>query len=143
MIVKNFKPEDGMKIVNDLVEEALNGRLTLEQFKALPEPAYTVWHEGEVVACGGMQIVGDEGIGWALFRKTMRPSSAYRVAVTVRNTVMRIIKEYGLKTVYVSAREDFSKGRRYLDFLGFENVGLIESNQPDGSETLMYVKEVA
>jgi len=143
MRLRKFKPEDGMVIKDDIMEVAWNGLFTVEKFQSITGPAFTAVHEGKIIACAGVILHGDEGMGWALFAKNMTLSTAFDGAVLVRDTLMKIIRDHRLKTVYASARSDFHKGQRYLHFLGFTKVGPIESNQRDGAGALMYVKEVA
>jgi len=143
MRLRKFKPEDGMAIKDDIMEVAWNGLFTIEKFRSITGPAFTAVHEGKIIACAGVIIHGDEGVGWGLVAKTITPRLSVNIAVLVRDTLMKIIRDHRLKTVYASARSDFHKGQRYLHFLGFTKVGPIESNQRDGAGALMYVKEVA
>jgi len=143
MKIREFKPEDAMTLKDDLIEAAWNGELTLEHFTQIKEPAFTAVHCGQIIACVGVMVRGKEGIAWALFANSMSLTTALDGAIIVRDTLNQIIREHHLDRVYSTVREAFHKGRRYLHFLGFEEVGPMESNQRDGAETLMCVKEAA
>lgn len=121
--VRQFNPDDAMAIKDCLVQDYLNGLLTREGAQHLfhSGPAYTALIEGKIAACAGLSLRGSgSAFGWAMYSKNICPSSLCRIVVLVKRKLDKLIDVLELTEIVTSIHSEFTIGRRYLEYLGFE-----------------------
>lgn len=92
----------------------------------LPGPAKTLMDGDEPVGAFGIVVTGREGWSWAAFSDDLRdkPFALHRLA---KRELAAAMKEYGLDAVHGTLAGDWSTGRQWLEKLGFEPSGNIET----------------
>lgn len=142
-LIEIYKPEHAYDILERNVRDIdlqLSQYLNWEeQCKLFAEhPAYTLFVNGDVVACGGVVLMGfDRGEAWTLFSILI---SRYPKAVikATKSCLKNIVSEQNLKRVQALVNPKYTKGHRFLSFLGFQKEGLLRFYGPNGENMTLY-----
>ena len=109
-----------------------------EVVAGMPNMAYSMIDDGHLVAAAGLYKVW-EGVGEAWLLPSSRLLAKPRKAVkAVRSFLDEISEREGFRRVQATTHADFIRGRRFLEWLGFENEGVLRGYGPDGSDHIIY-----
>lgn len=126
---RNIREED-LWLSNQNWEEAI-------EYWKTGGPGYTIIINDEIVACGGIFLLGRSGEAWTLlsplFYKYYR--LVYRI---IKSKVSEMIQEYKLNRVQATIKPDFAPAIRLVEHLGFEKEGIMKSYGPNGEDVLLY-----
>lgn len=111
---------------------------TIEHAESVTGPAFTVWHEGRVLACGGIAVgtpIGD--MLWSYI-----DDRAGRHFVAIDRAARRLIAAHGGPLVATTER-GFPQGCRWLDMMGFIRKGRLQELLPDQPDLWLYERGVS
>jgi hypothetical protein len=100
---------------------------------------YTAWHDSEIIACGGMDLLW-EGVGqvWIIMpEKTRHAKSLFRL---FKNKLDYLTKKNNLWRVQAYARIGLDESHTLLRHLGFETEGIMRKYTPDKADCILYAK---
>ena len=92
-----------------------------------------------VFAAGMKMIWGQVAEGWVIASNDMW-KYPLGVARAIRKDFARVAKEHNIKRVQTAIRKDFAQGKRFAEWLGLENEGLMRKFGFDGSDQYMYAR---
>jgi len=92
-----------------------------------------------VFAAGMKMIWGQVAEGWVIASNDMW-KYPLGVARAIRKDFARVAKEHNIKRVQTAIRKDFAQGKRFAEWLGLENEGLMKKFGFDGSDQYMYAR---
>ena len=105
-----------------------------------PELSWSGVHNGHLVGCGGIipiwpglaecWLVG----GWRL------PSHKISAVRALTLTLARLVRENKLRRLQAIVRADWDQAIRFVEFLRFEQEGLLRKYGPDGSDHYVYAR---
>lgn len=98
-----------------------------------PDIQYAVAIEDNgLAACGGIQPLW-EGVGnaWLMVKQDVKVKSLVE-------TVIRYIFESNYRRVQCVVQRDFSKGRRFVRWLGFRREGVLKEYTREGKDVVLY-----
>ena len=105
-----------------------------------PEHSWSGVHHGHLVGCGGIipiwpglaecWLVG----GWRL------PSHKISAVRALTLTLARLVRENKLRRLQAIVRADWEQAIRFVEFLRFEQEGLLRKYGPDGSDHYVYAR---
>ena len=102
--------------------------------------AYSIIQDGHLILSAGVYRVWD-GVGeaWLLpsHRLLKKPAAAVR---TVRRFLDDIAEQNNFVRVQATTHRQFERGRRFLEWLGFEREGVLRNYGPDGSDHIIYAR---
>ena len=58
----------------------------------------------------------------------------------VRTFLDDVSERESLRRVQATTHADFDRGRRFLEWLGFKNEGVLQGYGPDGSDHIIYAR---
>lgn len=136
--VSPFKPADYLEI-NRQVPMLVDNPAHLALLFYNNGPAYTVWLDNDILACGGM-VIPWAGLGhvWAVLAPLALEHTMiiHRIA---KRQLHSVIKEHGLRRVEATVMKDFEVGQEWLYSLGFVYDGFAEAYGPNGEDFFRYV----
>lgn len=90
----------------------------------LPGPARTLVKDGVPQGAFGIVVTGDEGWSWAAFSDALRacPVALHRTAMKEHEAAVA-----GLRVVHTTLKKNWPRGRRWLERLGYEMSGEVET----------------
>ena len=107
---------------------------------AQPGMAYSMIEDGHLITSAGVYKVWD-GVGEAWLLPSSRLLAKPRKAVkAVRSFLDNVSEREGFRRVQATTHADFARGRRFLEWLGFENEGVLRGYGPDGSDHIIYAR---
>lgn len=124
-----------MECVRVEVDETVE---VLARKRALDIGASTVLHNGEVIACAGVQELWP-GIGeiWSLF--SLSTDEHYiQVSRIARDVVENIMGSGRIRRLQCHVRMDFYRGLRLAQFLGFTEEGIAKGFDPNGEDCYLF-----
>lgn len=133
--LKPYKAADGVEILTRL--NGLDASAEEWCAEAEGEAAYSVYYEGELIACAGI-IKEREGVGlaWALYPPDI---GGFHIDPKIaRNKLNELMKKHNFWRVHATVRADFPSGEKYLIYMGFRWEGLMRKNEPDKTDSLLY-----
>jgi len=92
-----------------------------------------------IFAAGMKMIWGQVAEGWVIASSDMW-KYPLGVARAIRKDFARVAKEHNIKRVQTAIRKDFAQGKRFAEWLGLENEGLMRKFGFDGSDQYMYAR---
>ena len=102
--------------------------------------AFSLLTNGHLIASGGIYPIWP-GFGEAWFLSSdMVVKHKRPVIVQLKKHIDALSKEHEYHRIQATAREDFTVGQRFLEFLGFEREGLLRNYGPDKSDHYMYAR---
>lgn len=124
-----------IKLMFDLSED---GRKALVEHKDIR--GYTLFEEDVVLGIGGVHNIWN-GVGeaWLLLGKEAfaRPRTVARHTV---NMFDHMQEEYKYQRIQASIAVKDGKAKRFAEWLGFQNEGIMRKYGPDGSDYYRYAK---
>ena len=92
-----------------------------------------------IFAAGMKMIWGQVAEGWVIASSDMwnHPLS---VAKAIKKDFARVAKEHNIKRVQTAIRKDFTQGKRFAEWLGLENEGLMKQYGFDGTDHYRYAR---
>lgn len=137
--IRQYKFEDALAF--SPAEIGLKNHADYEKWAKMNQaegPAKTMLVAGEIVACGGIRIFW-QGVGeaWALIsdKADVKPILLCKMFAKELDT---IVDEHKLRWIQAIIRVDFSKGIRFMQYLGFERKCTMQGYAPDGSDCFLY-----
>ena len=104
------------------------------------DSAYTMMEDGHLVGAAGIYRVWD-GVGEAWLLPSERLLARPRKAVkAVRQFLDDIAERENFRRVQATTHADFHRGRRFLEWLGFEKEGLLRGYGPDVADHIMFAR---
>lgn len=105
-------------------------------------PGYTIVIDNEIIACAGIRIFW-EGAGevWAI----MSNISSKHLKLILEEFGKRLeftVREMKLRWIQSAIRIDSDKNIRFVQHFGFERKCLMKGYLPDGSDALLYAREI-
>ena len=102
-------------------------------------PAFTAWVDGERAACAGIALFPRARVGhaWAFVGPLGHRHGVFITRAVVRG-LRAIIEDYGLIRVEADTLADWPTARRWLDWMGFEDEGMMRHRGPNGETMLRY-----
>ena len=111
-----------------------------ETIAAQPGMAFSMIDDGHLVSAAGIYKVWD-GVGEAWLLPSSRMlASPRRTIKAVRSFLDDISEREGFRRVQATTHADFTRGRRFLEWLGFQNEGVLRGYGPDGSDHIIYAR---
>ena len=102
--------------------------------------AFTGMVNGKPIFAAGMKMIwGQVAEGWVIASSDMW-KYPLGVARAIRKDFARVAKEHNIKRVQTAIRKDFAQGKRFAEWLGLENEGLMRHYGFDGSHQYMYAR---
>ncbi len=101
-------------------------------------PAFTLLCDGEIVAAGGVTLMGwQRGEAWLLLPNTFyaHVKACYRL---IRDKLTEIEQAHNLRRIQALVHPDFTAAQRLVEHLCFKNEGRLASYGPQGEDMLMY-----
>jgi len=92
-----------------------------------------------IFAAGMKMIWGQVAEGWVIASSDMW-KHPLGVAKAIKKNFARVAKEHNIKRVQTAIRKDFAQGKRFAEWLGLENEGLMRKFGFDGSDQYMYAR---
>jgi len=100
--------------------------------------AWTGLHQGKPIICAGVfHIAPHIGEAWSVISSDLTQLN--------KSVIIRFVKEVkaGLdrleyKRIQANTEESFIEARRFLEFLGFKEEGIMRAYSPDGQDSVMY-----
>jgi hypothetical protein len=92
-----------------------------------------------IFAAGMKMIWGQVAEGWVIASSDMW-KYPLGVAKAIKKDFARVAKEHNIKRVQTAIRKDFAQGKRFAEWLGLENEGLMKKFGFDGSDQYMYAR---
>ena len=124
-----------IKLMFDLSED---GRKALVEHKDIR--GYTLFEEDVVLGIGGVHNIWN-GVGeaWLLLGKEAfaRPKTVARHTV---NMFDHMQEEYNYQRIQASIAVTDAKAKRFAEWLGFQNEGIMRKYGPDGSDYFRYAR---
>lgn len=80
-------------------------------------PAWSAIDDRGVVACGGVNIAGQEGEAWVIIREHDVPAA--RLHLAVMSKLGELARDYGIESLTAYARKDWPLANDWLGRLGF------------------------
>lgn len=146
LAVRPFVPEDYLTIAG---QQAMTwcdlGRAAADAGRG--GPAFTLTVDGAPAACAGVILFPYPGVGhaWAIIGEAGRAHGMALTRAVVRG-LAQIIRTHQLRRVEAEVVADFERGRQWLEWMGFEEEGLMRRRGPNGIDMFRYAllpKEVA
>jgi hypothetical protein len=138
--VRDFVPEDLLEINPvDEVKALWNGHSVLqagEKYKKLG-PCFTGTIDGKPIASGGLIKMwkGTAEMWFAIDR-----NSPPGVVIGVKLQLGNIIEENELDRVQAITPESWQTGKRFLEWLGFQQEGILRKMGPHGITQILYAR---
>ena len=105
-----------------------------------PAMAYSMIDDGHLIASSGIYEIWD-GVGEAWLLPSTRLLEKPRKAVkAVRSFLHEISERENFRRVQATVHSDFTRGKRFLEWLGFENEGTLRNYGPDGADHIIYAR---
>tara|TARA_R100000781_G_C3990591_1_gene96779 strand:+ start:94 stop:519 length:426 start_codon:yes stop_codon:yes gene_type:complete len=102
--------------------------------------AYTALLESKVLMIGGVYgLWQNVGEAWFLM-SSMAYNKPFAVAKYSSQLLQHVIEENKLTRVQASVHVDDKQAVRYVEWLGFENEGLMKKFGPDGSDYFRFAR---
>ena len=102
----------------------------------------TGWVDGEVVGCGGIDLMWP-GVGevWMFlsYETDKYPVKSFRV---IKKGIKKLINDNDLWRCQAWCRESFTQGHTLFKHLGFKPEGIAEKYMPDGTDAILYAKVI-
>ena len=129
LTIAPYSAEHALGLLGKGSVEAMIG---LAKAREITGPAFTLFADGEVVGCGGMDVFEGQGNAWALFGPLLQ---SYRKTVvrTTKIALEGIIKDCNLSRVVATADPSSTKIASWLIMLGFTNTGKIVKGTMGGT----------
>ena len=109
----------------------------------IPEHTYTCVFDGEIVAVGGVKMLGeDSGEAWIIMTKQSRKDHIFGLIAcrAITDKLDSLILELELKVCQARVKLNFAVAIRFIEALGFTIVREIKGYFPDGVSALLYSK---
>lgn len=138
-IIKPYQIGDRARC-EDVIEE-----LTLiEEEIFAANPGYTLYDGDTVLACGGV-IVYPNGIGrvWLVLSSGITNAGFIGIIKKGAKLFTEIARKNNLSSLEAVIQPNFYAGQRFAERFGFRLVGKLPGYGCDGSDQLLYFKEVA
>lgn len=106
-------------------------------------PAYTIVIDEEVIACAGIRVFW-EGVGeaWAILSKDKSSQHIRMILEEFGKRLEFVIENMKFRWIQVSLKKDNEKGIHFAQHFGLkrkcEQIGYL----PDGSDALLYAREI-
>jgi hypothetical protein len=101
-------------------------------------PAFTLLCDGEIIASGGVVLLGwQRGEAWLLLPSTFysHVKACYRL---IKEKLIEIQHANALRRIQALVDPDFEAAQRLMEHLGFQNEGRLKQYGPRGEDLLMY-----
>ena len=92
-----------------------------------------------IFAAGMKMIWGQVAEGWVIATKDVW-NSPLAVARAIKKDFARVAKQHNIKRVQTAIRKDFTQGKRFAEWLGLENEGLMKHYGFDGTDQYRYAR---
>lgn len=93
--------------------------IVMHKHKEMMGPAYTVMHEGRIIACSGVMIIWPGvGVAWCAFSDEF-PSHRIWMTGHVRRVLRDIIRVHNLHRVEAVTLAESDKNAEWIEALGF------------------------
>jgi hypothetical protein len=102
------------------------------------QTSWSGFHEGRVIACGGIvKLWRGVGEGW-LF--TSPEIIRHKISLTkiVKRLLFKAEQETGLHRIQALVLETFTQGRAWIQLLGFKSEGVLSCYGPNRENFIMY-----
>ena len=125
LLVRRFDPDDYV---------VLAGYPTVHS-----TPAFTALVDGQIAACAGIALFprAPVGMAWACLGPLGRQHGLF-ITRAVRRGLHDLIRRHGLVRVEADCIAQWPAARRWLDFLGFEDEGMMRKRGPHGEDMIRY-----
>jgi hypothetical protein len=136
-----FKAEHAIELADNLREDLKHSPISWQQMQnnEFAGPAFTGLYEGKVVGCGGMVIMGDRAVAWALFSRDIKKLQLSFFKY-VKKYLEMIVAVCDIKRLEAHIQTGFPEAEVFAQHLGFEREGVPMKNFIGGHDYLMYVK---
>jgi len=102
--------------------------------------AFTGMVNDKPIFAAGMKIIwGQVAEGWVIASNDMW-KYPLGVAKAIKKDFARVAKEHNIKRVQTAIRKDFTQGKRFAEWLGLENEGLMKQYGFDGTDHYRYAR---
>ena len=102
--------------------------------------AFTGMVNGKPIFAAGMKMIwGQVAEGWVIASSDMW-KHPLGVAKAIKKDFARVAKEHNIKRVQTAIRKDFAQGKRFAEWLGLENEGLMKHYGFDGTDQYRYAR---
>jgi hypothetical protein len=102
--------------------------------------AFTGIVNNKPIFSAGMKMIwGQVAEGWVIASSDMW-KYPLGVAKAIKKDFARVAKEHNIKRVQTAIRKNFAQGKRFAEWLGLENEGLMRHYGFDGSDQYMYAR---
>jgi len=102
--------------------------------------AFTGIVNGKPIFAAGMKMIwGQVAEGWVIASSDMW-KHPLGVAKAIKKDFARVAKEHNIKRVQTAIRKDFAQGKRFAEWLGLENEGLMKQYGFDGTDHYRYAR---
>lgn len=137
MSVRTYQPEDLSRLVLQEAQAWIQPYLSREYaIRLARDPAFTVIHGDEVIACGGITYWPQaRPLMWSLLSRHARGRF-----FEVHGVAKRLIACYGEPGLSATVERSHSSGCRWLELLGFQFEAPLPGFGPDGSDHDLYVR---
>lgn len=107
------------------------------QLLADASDAYTLLHDGRVIACAGvMELWQGRGMAWALLADNIG-----QAMIAVHRIVYRFLwKECTIRRVEAYVDQGFAAGHRWVHDLGFQREGMMRAFAQHGGDMVMWAR---
>ena len=141
--IRSYQFEDAM--ILDPKEEGVKNQLDYQTWARMNEmgPAYTILVDGEVIACAGIRIFWEgAGEAWSIISKDKVSLHLKLVMEEFGRRIEFVIREMKFRWIQVSLKKDNDKGIHFAQHFGFERKCEMKGYLPDGSDALLYAREI-
>ena len=102
--------------------------------------AFTGMVNNKPIFAAGMKMIwGQVAEGWVIASSDMW-KHPLGVAKAIKKDFARVAKEHNIKRVQTAIRKDFTQGKRFAEWLGLENEGLMRKFGFDGTDQYRYAR---
>jgi RimJ/RimL family protein N-acetyltransferase len=102
-------------------------------------PAFTGRIDGRIIGCGGLVLFAWPGVAEAwVMASEHAPEYALSWHKTFQFLLQRMIGEYGLYRIQAEVQADFTRGRRWIEALGFQSEGEMPRFGPNRETFVRY-----
>ena len=126
---------ESWKAICELIDPS--NQATDAQLLADASDAYTLLHDGRVIACAGvMELWQGRGMAWALLADNIG-----QAMIAVHRIVYRFLwKECTIRRVEAYVDQGFAAGHRWVHDLGFQREGMMRAFAQHGGDMVMWAR---
>lgn len=129
----------------DIQEKGVKDNPDYEKWAKLNElgPGYTIVIDNEVIACAGIRVFWKgSGEAWCILSKEKSGQYIKLILDEFGKRLEFVIKEMKFRWIQVNLNKNNEKGIRFAQHFGFKRKCEMKNYLPNGSDALLYAREI-